>query len=159
MTRELLTLCDRSLVVVHPDANSHIRLHQQPLPANGDILINDLRVGSQLQEDLYQLWLESQPRILPVTIHRDEAMAECWRRNNLSGVSSGFAGGGRGADHGELVPDPLFRRESGMIRLSTLLLAPPVGSGCVRAMMTIGSTALRGCRRRLAVCGRRWSGR
>ncbi|MCQ3846455.1 hypothetical protein JEK72_30655, partial [Klebsiella pneumoniae] len=32
------------------------------------------------------------------------------------------------------------------------------GSGCVRAMMTIGSTALRGCRRRLAVCGRRWSG-
>ncbi|HBR6618552.1 TPA: cell division protein [Klebsiella pneumoniae] len=49
----------------------------QPTPANGDILINDLRVGSQLQEDLYQLWLESQPRILPVTIHRDEAMAEC----------------------------------------------------------------------------------
>lgn len=53
-----------------------------------------------------------------------------------------------------------------MIRLNTLLLAPPVGSGCVRAMMTIGSTALRGCRRRLAVCGRRlavcgrrWSGR
>ncbi|HBY1950878.1 TPA: cellulose synthase operon protein YhjQ, partial [Klebsiella pneumoniae] len=41
LTRELLTLCDRSLVVVHPDANSHIRLHQQPLPANGDILIND----------------------------------------------------------------------------------------------------------------------
>lgn len=77
LTRELLTLCDRSLVVVHPDANSHIRLHQQPLPANGDILINDLRVGSQLQEDLYQLWLESQPRILSVTIHRDEAMAEC----------------------------------------------------------------------------------
>ncbi|MCL7652362.1 cellulose biosynthesis protein BcsQ [Klebsiella pneumoniae] len=77
LTRGLLTLCDRSLVVVHPDANSHIRLHQQPLPANGDILINDLRVGSQLQEDLYQLWLESQPRILPVTIHRDEAMAEC----------------------------------------------------------------------------------
>ncbi|MCU8669317.1 cell division protein, partial [Klebsiella pneumoniae] len=75
LTRELLTLCDRSLVVVHPDANSHIRLHQQPLPANSDILINDLRVGSQLQEDLYQLWLESQPRILPVTIHRDEAMA------------------------------------------------------------------------------------
>ncbi|HFT4324763.1 TPA: cellulose biosynthesis protein BcsQ [Klebsiella variicola] len=77
LTRELLTLCDRTLVVVHPDANSHIRLHQQPLPANSDILINDLRVGSQLQEDLYQLWLESQPRILPVTIHRDEAMAEC----------------------------------------------------------------------------------
>jgi cellulose biosynthesis protein BcsQ len=62
---------------VHPDGNSHIRLHQQALPVNSDILINDLRVGSQLQEDLYQLWLESQRRILPVTIHRDEAMAEC----------------------------------------------------------------------------------
>ncbi|QSA11902.1 cell division protein, partial [Raoultella ornithinolytica] len=29
------------------------------------------------KEDLYQLWLESQRRILPVTVHRDEAMAEC----------------------------------------------------------------------------------
>ena len=77
LTRELLSVCDRALQVVHPDGNSHIRLHQQALPANADILINDLRVGSQLQEDLYQLWLESQRRILPVTIHRDEAMAEC----------------------------------------------------------------------------------
>ncbi|UMX63195.1 hypothetical protein MJ588_27060 [Klebsiella pneumoniae] len=32
LTRELLTLCDRSLVVVHPDANSHIRLHQLAPP-------------------------------------------------------------------------------------------------------------------------------
>ena len=77
LTRALINVCDRTLVVVHPDGNSHIRLHQQALPMNSDILINDLRVGSQLQEDLYQLWLESQRRILPVTIHRDEAMAEC----------------------------------------------------------------------------------
>ena len=77
LTRSLINVCDRTLVVVHPDGNSHIRLHQQALPVNSDILINDLRVGSQLQEDLYQLWLESQRRILPVTIHRDEAMAEC----------------------------------------------------------------------------------
>lgn len=77
LTRSFIPVCDRTLVVVHPDGNSHIRLHQQALPVNSDILINDLRVGSQLQEDLYQLWLESQRRILPVTIHRDEAMAEC----------------------------------------------------------------------------------
>ncbi len=77
LTRSLIDVCDRTLVIVHPDGNSHIRLHQQALPVNSDILINDLRVGSQLQEDLYQLWLESQRRILPVTIHRDEAMAEC----------------------------------------------------------------------------------
>jgi cellulose synthase operon protein YhjQ len=121
--------CDRTLVVVHPDGNSHIRLHQQALPANGDILINDLRVGSQLQEDLYQLWLESQRRILPVTIHRDEAMAEClaakqplgeYRQDSLAAEEMltlanwcllHYSGGG------------------GMIRLSTLLLAPPVGNG------------------------------
>lgn len=123
MTRELLTLCDRSLVVVHPDANSHIRLHQQPLPANGDILINDLRVGSQLQEDLYQLWLESQPRILPVTIHRDEAMAECLAAKQPLGEYRQDSLAAEEVLTGELVPDPLFRRESGMIRLNTLLLA------------------------------------
>ena len=77
LTHSLIDVCDRTQVVVHPAGNSHIRLHQQALPVNSDILINDLRVGSQLQEDLYQLWLESQRRILPVTIHRDEAMAEC----------------------------------------------------------------------------------
>ncbi|WP_174510201.1 cellulose biosynthesis protein BcsQ [Klebsiella oxytoca] len=77
LSSALISTCDRTLVVVHPDGNCHIRLHQQALPVNGDVLINDLRVGSQLQEDLYQLWLESQRRILPITIHRDEAMAEC----------------------------------------------------------------------------------
>ena len=41
------------------------------------ILINDLRIGSQIQDDLYQVWLQSQRRLLPMVIHRDEAMAEC----------------------------------------------------------------------------------
>ncbi|VUS98081.1 hypothetical protein SB6408_01767 [Klebsiella spallanzanii] len=66
LTRSFIPVCDRTLVVVHPDGNSHIRLHQQALPVNSDILINDLRVGSQLQEDLYQLWLS------------------VWRRSNRS---------------------------------------------------------------------------
>ncbi|PUM70951.1 cell division protein, partial [Salmonella enterica subsp. enterica serovar Dublin] len=26
---------------------------------------------------LYQVWLQSQRRLLPIVIHRDEAMAEC----------------------------------------------------------------------------------
>ena len=43
-----------------------------------------------------------------------------------------------------------------MIRLSTLLLAPPVGE---RLRARYDDYRLRGCRRRLAVCGRRWSGR
>ncbi|STV85892.1 cellulose synthase [Klebsiella michiganensis] len=41
LTRSLIDVCDRTLVIVHPDGNSHIRLHQQALPVNSDILIND----------------------------------------------------------------------------------------------------------------------
>lgn len=76
-TQSLLAACQHTLMIVQPDANCHIRLHQQALPVNANILINDLRVGSQLQEDLYQVWLQTQRRLLPVAIHRDEAMAEC----------------------------------------------------------------------------------
>lgn len=47
------------------------------MPAGAYILINELRIGSQLQDDLYQVWLQSQRRLLPIVIHRDEAMAEC----------------------------------------------------------------------------------
>ncbi len=50
LTRSLLSACDRTLVVVHPDGNSHIRLHQQALPAKGDILINDLRVAASYRK-------------------------------------------------------------------------------------------------------------
>lgn len=75
-TPSLLEACHFSLTVVKPDANCHIRLHQQPLAANTHLLINDLRMNSVLQEDLYQVWLQTQRRLLPVVIHRDEAMAE-----------------------------------------------------------------------------------
>ena len=63
--------------IVNVDANCHIRLHQQALPDGAHILINDFRIGSQVQDDIYQLWLQSQRRLLPMLIHRDEAMAEC----------------------------------------------------------------------------------
>ncbi|ELS7460488.1 cellulose biosynthesis protein BcsQ [Salmonella enterica] len=77
LTRQLVSLCDHTLAIAQVDANCHIRLHQQALPAGAYILINDLRIGSQLQDDLYQVWLQSQRRLLPIVIHRDEAMAEC----------------------------------------------------------------------------------
>ncbi|EEJ7233762.1 cellulose biosynthesis protein BcsQ [Salmonella enterica subsp. salamae] len=77
LTRQLVNLCDYTLAIAQVDANCHIRLHQQALPAGAHILINDLRIGSQLQDDLYQVWLQSQRRLLPIVIHRDEAMAEC----------------------------------------------------------------------------------
>ena len=63
---------------------------------------------------------------LLVTIHRDEAMAECLAAKQPLANIARFAGGGRGADAGQLVPTALCQR-GGMIRLSTLLLAPPVG--------------------------------
>lgn len=77
VTRRWVSLCDHTLAVVKADTNCHIRLHQQALPTGAHILINDLRIGSQLQDDLYQIWLQSQRRLLPMIIHRDEAMAEC----------------------------------------------------------------------------------
>ncbi|MGY5369740.1 cellulose biosynthesis protein BcsQ [Enterobacter oligotrophicus] len=76
-TRQLIAQCDHILSIVNVDANCHIRLHQQALPANAHILINDLRISSQIQDDLYQIWLQSQRRLLPIVIHRDEGMAEC----------------------------------------------------------------------------------
>ncbi|ECK9469988.1 cellulose biosynthesis protein BcsQ [Salmonella enterica subsp. enterica] len=77
LTGQLVSLCDHTLAIAQVDANCHIRLHQQALPAGAHILINELRIGSQLQDDLYQVWLQSQRRLLPIVIHRDEAMAEC----------------------------------------------------------------------------------
>lgn len=77
LTRQLISQCDHILSIVNVDANCHIRLHQQALPARAHILINDLRIGSQIQDDLYQVWLQSQRRLLPMVIHRDEGMAEC----------------------------------------------------------------------------------
>lgn len=77
LTRQFIEQCDQTLVVVKPDTNCHVRLHQQALPAGAYIVINDLRIGSQLQDDLYQVWLQSQRRLLSTVIHRDEAMVEC----------------------------------------------------------------------------------
>lgn len=77
LTRPFIELCDHTLTVIKPDANCHVRLHQQPLPENTWLLVNDLRIGSQIQDDLWQVWLQSQRRMLPMYIHRDEAIAEC----------------------------------------------------------------------------------
>lgn len=75
-TPSLVDLCDNMLTIVELDGNCHIRLHQQLLPARSHILINGLRMNSPLQDDLYLVWLQTQRRMLPVVIHRDEAVAE-----------------------------------------------------------------------------------
>lgn len=71
-----LALADQVFLLLSPDANCHARLHQQPLPTGCHLLINHYSSASPLQQDLHQLWLQTLPGLLPLVIHRDEALAE-----------------------------------------------------------------------------------
>ncbi|MCZ4059652.1 cellulose biosynthesis protein BcsQ [Pantoea sp. LMR881] len=72
----LLAHADAVLQVLTPDANCHLRLHQQAFNANTRFLINQFNANSKLQQDLHQLWIASLRNLIPVLIHRDEALAE-----------------------------------------------------------------------------------
>ncbi|WP_459177325.1 cellulose biosynthesis protein BcsQ [Ewingella americana] len=74
--RAAVSLADHSLTLLQADTQSHVRLHQQALPANSHYLVNQFAPGSQLQQDLLLLWQKNLPRLLPFILHRDEAMAE-----------------------------------------------------------------------------------
>ena len=39
-------------------------------------MVNQFSTASTLQQDLHHLWLHTLPRLLPLMIHRDEAVAE-----------------------------------------------------------------------------------
>lgn len=71
-----LALADSVFLLLNPDANCHARLHQQVLPAHCHFLINNYSAASQLQEDLHQFWLQTLSGLLPLMIHRDEALSE-----------------------------------------------------------------------------------
>ncbi len=72
----LLAQADCVLKVLTPDANCHLRLHQHTFAANTRFLLNQFNANSKLQQDLHQLWLASLTHLIPVLIHRDEALAE-----------------------------------------------------------------------------------
>lgn len=72
----LLPHVDHHVMVLTPDANCHLRLHQATFPANTRFLINQFSPISQAQQDLHQLWLSSLTAMIPLLIHRDEALAE-----------------------------------------------------------------------------------
>lgn len=72
----LLPHVDHQLMVLTPDGNCHLRLHQATFPANTRFLINQFSPISQAQQDLHQLWLSSLTAMIPLLIHRDEALAE-----------------------------------------------------------------------------------
>lgn len=69
-------MADVVFYVLTADANSHIRLYQQPLPLGSRLLLNQFSADSRLQQDLQQYWQQHLNALLPLSIHRDEAMAE-----------------------------------------------------------------------------------
>ncbi|WNN44435.1 MULTISPECIES: cellulose biosynthesis protein BcsQ [Winslowiella] len=75
-SRQILAHADRVISVITADANCHIHLHQRQPGSNTLFLINNFNANSQSQQDLQQLWLSTLDRLIPVVIHRDEAMAE-----------------------------------------------------------------------------------
>ncbi|XBS68484.1 cellulose biosynthesis protein BcsQ [Acerihabitans sp. KWT182] len=76
ISKQCLPFADHVMMVINPDANCHARLHQQALPAGSRLLINGYRPTSGLQQDILKLWLQTLEGVLPIIIHRDEAMAE-----------------------------------------------------------------------------------
>lgn len=72
----LLTQLDSLLCVLTPDANCHLRLQQQRFLPCTRFLINQFNANSRLQQDLHQLWIASLNNLVPLLIHRDEALAE-----------------------------------------------------------------------------------
>ncbi|MGJ0482538.1 cellulose biosynthesis protein BcsQ [Pantoea agglomerans] len=72
----LWPLLDGLLCVTTPDANCHLRLSQRRFPAATRFLINQFNANSRLQQDLHQLWMASLNPLVPLLIHRDEALAE-----------------------------------------------------------------------------------
>lgn len=75
-TRAMLALADRVLMVVTPDANCHTRLYQQTFLPDSLFLLNQFSPVSKAQQDLHQLWVNSLKNFIPLTLHRDEAIAE-----------------------------------------------------------------------------------
>ncbi|NEG68287.1 cellulose synthase operon protein YhjQ [Pantoea agglomerans] len=67
---------DSLLCVTQPDANCHLRLSQRQFPARTRFIINQFNANSRLQQDLHQLWMASLNPLIPLLIHRDEALAE-----------------------------------------------------------------------------------
>lgn len=76
MTRQLLQCAEHLLMIINPDANCHVRLHQQPLPGGAHLVVNNYLLTSHLQHDIYQLWCQTLAGLVPVMIHHDEAVAE-----------------------------------------------------------------------------------
>lgn len=65
-----------NLCIINPDLTCHIRLQEEKDSQPRALLMNKYNPASKLQKDMYLLWQDTLPNLLPVTIHQDEAMAE-----------------------------------------------------------------------------------
>lgn len=62
--------------ILNPDANCHLRIHQQEFAENSHFLVNKFAPNKHLEWDLHLLWQQTLPNLLPITVHADEAVAE-----------------------------------------------------------------------------------
>ncbi|AKA38813.1 cellulose biosynthesis protein BcsQ [Yersinia ruckeri] len=76
LSQQALALADKVIVMIAADAACHARLHQQALPVDSHFLLNQFSATSRLQQDMHQLWLQNLRNLLPLFIHRDEAVTE-----------------------------------------------------------------------------------
>ncbi|MCE0723131.1 MULTISPECIES: cellulose biosynthesis protein BcsQ [Legionella] len=76
LTQQVLDRADIVFLLLNPDINCHIRLHQQKNPEQCYFLMNHYSAAKLLQKDLYELWQRLLTHFLPIVLHSDEALAE-----------------------------------------------------------------------------------
>ncbi|HHF7372672.1 cellulose biosynthesis protein BcsQ [Legionella bozemanae] len=76
LTQQGLDRADITFLLLTPDINCHVRLHQQKIPDQCYFLMNHYSAAKSLQKDLYELWQRLLANFLPVILHSDEALAE-----------------------------------------------------------------------------------
>ncbi len=75
-SRQITDAADHLICLITADANSQLRLHQRRFSDHTRFLLNQFNANSQSQQDLQLLWLSTLAQLIPVNIHRDEAVAE-----------------------------------------------------------------------------------
>ncbi|MFD1800978.1 cellulose biosynthesis protein BcsQ [Mixta tenebrionis] len=67
---------DRLIQLLTADGNCHMRLHQSGAAVPPLYLLNLFNANSKVQQDLHQLWIGTLRNLIPLLIHRDEALSE-----------------------------------------------------------------------------------
>lgn len=78
LTQQGLERADTIFILLNPDMNSHVRLHQQKIPEGSYFLMNQYSSTKPLQKDLSVLWQQLLTNFLPIVLHSDEAAAEAF---------------------------------------------------------------------------------